>query len=63
MHGQDEHLGAGQRLADLARGFQAVQLRHAEVEHHHVRFQCPRLRDGLAAGGGFAADPEIRARR
>ena len=37
MHGQDKHLGVGQRLADLARGFESVQLRHAEVEYDHMR--------------------------
>jgi len=44
-------LDAGPRLDDLARGIDAVQERHHDVEHRDVRFMLPRQFDRRPAVG------------
>src|SRR4029450_1544541 len=55
--GQDEDLGRHD-APNLARGFQAIQLRHADIEDHDIGLEGDSLGHSVASGARLAAhDP------
>ena len=62
-HGDDRHAvveHAGLRIADLARGRQAIQLRHLHVHQHQVIGDSAKSLDGFqAVGGHFDPHPQF----
>ena len=47
VHGEKKHFHAGKIPADPARGFQPVQLRHADIHKHHIGLIALSLFHGL----------------
>jgi hypothetical protein len=60
---EDQYLCGGKSAADYPRGFQTVQVRHADVHDDQVRTKQPGLFYGILAIHGFAANFAIPARR
>src|SRR6266571_3458963 len=59
LKGREHHdLGSRARLDDLARGIDAVQERHHDVEHGDVRLMLPRQLDRRPAIGSLGYDLE-----
>src|SRR6266849_7547455 len=56
VHREDEDAGLGKGFVDAARGFEAVEVRHADVHDDDVRLELLDEGDRLAAGFGFGAD-------
>lgn len=56
MHGEDPHVGLGQRLADAPCGLEAVQLRHGQIMDSDLRAVLERKLDSLAAVGSLSTD-------
>jgi len=56
VDGEDQNLRGRHHRADLPRGFEAVQLRHADVENDDVGPEFLRLRDGFASGRCVGAE-------
>jgi hypothetical protein len=56
MHAQDQHADRGIAPADLSRGLDPVQQRHADIEHGNVWTQLERRAHGRAAIGDLAYD-------
>jgi hypothetical protein len=59
VHAQDKDL-RGHGASDLARGLQAIQLRHADVEHYDVGLQVDGLGHCFAPRARFATDDPSR---
>ncbi len=59
VRGEDEHLGAGNGLADLPGGFQPIEQRHRDVHHDHGGTKFPGQFHRLAAGLRFADHLDI----
>jgi hypothetical protein len=58
----NSHAGEGALGGDLARGGEAVQLRHADVHEHHVGAQRAGQLDRLAAVPSLAHDLHVLLR-
>jgi hypothetical protein len=59
VHAEHDHLRIRQRRANLAAGLDAVQARHADIHHHHVRFQFPGHGHGFTPVIGFSDHREV----
>jgi len=55
VHGEDDDGDLGMILQDLARGGQAIHVRHGDIHDDNVGAQGGRLGDGVVAINGFAA--------
>jgi hypothetical protein len=62
VHGEDQQLGMGLQLADVAGDDHAAQIGHADVEDHDVRHQLLGQANGVAAVRGLATDGPTRLR-
>jgi hypothetical protein len=60
MHGQNQHVGFRRGLADLAHGFEAVHLRHGQVEQDHIGLMFFDVFEGFEAVAGSMADFDAR---
>lgn len=60
MHGQDQHTGLRRGLVDLANGFEAVHLRHGQVEKNHVGLVFFDVLESLEAVASLMADFNAR---
>jgi hypothetical protein len=56
VHAQDEHSRAGQATDDLARHLDAVQQRHADVQHDDVRVVIDSFLDRRSSVACFCDD-------
>ncbi len=54
MHAEEDYAGLGNLVADLARGFDAVEQRHGDVQHRYIGRML------LGQGHGFAAVRSFR---
>src|ERR1017187_5900782 len=54
VHGEEDHLGFGSFLANLARGLEAAHAGHADVHENDIGPRLPRHRDRIQRVGGFA---------
>ncbi len=54
MHGQEDRPRPGRSADDLPGGVEAIQQRHGQIEHGHIRAQVAGPLDGLLAVRGFA---------
>ena len=62
VHGQDQYIGVGGSVADLADGFEAVHFRHGEVEQDHIGLEFLDEFEGFEAVAGLVADFNARLR-
>ena len=60
MHAEDKDAGIGDPLDNLARCFDAVQQRHADVENGDIRSMCDRFLDCGPAVTRFCYDGPLR---
>lgn len=56
VHREDENLGVGKGVADAARGFDAIELGHGEIQYGDIGLQGNGFFHGLTAIGSLADD-------
>src|SRR6185312_4364111 len=61
VHGQQHHFGVGSLLMDVPRGVDAVQERHADIQHCDARAELARHAHRIVAIGRFAHHVEAFA--
>src|ERR1039458_8845509 len=59
VHTEHDHLRIRQRRANLVGRLDAIQARHADIHHYHVRFQFPGHGHSFTPVAGFSDDGEV----
>lgn len=56
MHGEQEDADSREALMDFARGTEAIQNRHSDIQNDQVRLELQSLGESFLAIGGFPAN-------
>jgi hypothetical protein len=56
VHGEQEDADSREALMDFARGAEAVQNRHGDIQNYQVRPELQSLGESFLAVGGFPAN-------